>query len=150
MTSTVPLSAFLMVAISFDRYLCVVHPLKHMTSMTLKRAKLIIAMLFLLAATIGLLSCLLYGTYSRDVICVKTNFTYDINASTEPSRYKTVSQQVHCNASSEEVSITIVRTGYCIPNNIMFDLSFQDVYQKIHSAFYAVCAVFVIVLYTIL
>ena len=149
-TSTVPLSAFLMVAIAFDRYLCVVYPLKHMTSMTVKRAKLIIAMLFLLATTIGLLCCLLHGTYSRKVTCLKTNFTLNINASNEPLPYRKVSQQEHCNTSLEEVSITIVRTGYCTTDNIIFDLSFRAVFQNIYCAFYAVCAVVVIVLYAIL
>ena len=150
LTSTVPFSAFLMVAIAFDRYLCIVHPLKHMTSMTVKRIEVIVALLFLLAVTLGLLCCLMYGTYSREVTCVKTNFTINRSASNQPSRHGKVSQQVHCNASLEEVSIIIVSTGYCDADNIIFDLPVRTVVQKIYCAIYAVCAVVVIVCYAIL
>ena len=47
--STVPFSAFIMVAIAVDRYICIVHPFKHRTSMTARRVKVIVALLFLLA-----------------------------------------------------------------------------------------------------
>ena len=83
MTSTVPFSVFVMVVIAFDRYLCIIHPFKRMTSMTLKWVKAIVAWLFFLAFTLGLLCCLMYGTL-REVICVKTNtFTLDISSSNE-------------------------------------------------------------------
>ena len=72
-TSTVPFSAFVMLAVAFDRYLCIVHPFKHRTSMTLKRAKAIVALLFFLAITLGLFCCLMFGAHSREVTCVKTN-----------------------------------------------------------------------------
>ena len=149
-TSTVPLSAFLMVAIAFDRYLCVVRPLKHMTSMTIKRTKIIIAMLFLLAVTTGLLCCLMYGTYSRVLSCAKTNKTLYISEIFEPSRYREALQHVHCNATCEKVSIIFVRSGYCTFDNIIFNQSFEDVFQKIYSALYAVCAVVIIFFYAIL
>ena len=151
MTSTVLCSALVMVAIAFDRYLCIVHPFKHMTSMTFKRAKVVVALFFLLAITLGLLCCLMLGTHSREVTCVKTNnFTLDISATNETSRYRKVADEVHCNVSLEEVSITIVNTGYCHADNIVFDLSFRVLYQQIYSAFFAVCAVVVIVLYAII
>ena len=146
-TSTVPFSAFVMVAIAFDRYLCIVHPFKHMTSMTLKRAKAIVALLFFLAFTIGLLCCLMFGTHSREVICVKTNnFTLDISDTNKTSRYRKVADHVHCNATLQGV----VHTGYCVANNIIFDLAFHAAYQKIYSAFFDVCAMVVIVLYVII
>ena len=89
LTSTVPFSALIMVAIAFDRYLCIVHPFKHRTSMTIKRAKAIVALLLLLAITLGLLCCLIYGTLSRAVTYVNTNFTLDISNTKETSRLMT-------------------------------------------------------------
>ena len=150
-TSTVSFSAFVMLAIAFDRYLCIVHPFKHRTSMTLKRAKASVAWLFILAITLGLLCCLMFGAHSREVTCVKTNnFTLDISAFNETSRYRKVADEVHCNVTLKGVIITIVNTGYCHADNNIFDRSFRAVYQKIYSAFFAVCAVVLIVLYAII
>ena len=129
-TSTVPFSVFVMVVIAFDRYLCIIHPFKRMTSMTLKRVKAIVAWLFFLAFTLGLLCCLMYGTV-RQVTFVKTNnFLLEISSSNETSQYGKVADQVHPNATLERVSIKIVNTGYCHADNIIFDLSFRAVYIK--------------------
>ena len=150
-TSTIPFSALVMVAIALDRYICIVHPFKHRISMTLRRAKLIIVLLFFLAITFGLLWCLTFGTYSREITCAKTNnFTFDIRATNETSRYRKVADTVHCNATLEEVSIKIVKTGLCFFNNIILGNSFFVVYQKIYYAFFGVCSVIVIVLYGII
>ena len=75
LASTVPFSALIMVAIAVDRYICIVHPLKHITMMSNGRAKVMVGLLLLLALTLGLLCCLLYGTYLREATCVKTEFT---------------------------------------------------------------------------
>ena len=150
-TSTVPFSAFVMVAIAFDRYLCIVHPFKHMKSMTTKRAKVVVTLLFFLAMTLGLLCCLIHGTYSREVKCVKTNnVTLDAIAINATKQYRTVTDQVQCNATFEKASLEIVYTGECKADNIIFDHSYRTVYQKIYSAFFAVCAVVVIVLYAVI
>ena len=110
-TNTVPFSAFVMVDIAFDRYLCIVHPFKRVTSMTLKQVKAIVAWLFFLAFTLGLLCCLIYGTL-REVTFVKTNnFTLEISSSNETSQCGKVADQVHSNATLERVSIKIVNTG---------------------------------------
>ena len=135
-TSTVPFSAFVMVDIAFDRYLCIVYPFKRVTSMTLKQVKTIVAWLFFLAFTHGLLCCLMCGTV-RQVTFVKTNnFLLEISSSNETSQYGKVLDHVHSNATLEGVSIKIVNTGYCHVDNIIFDLSFRAVYQKIYSAFF--------------
>ena len=56
MTSTVPFSALNMVAIAVDRYICIVHPLKHVTIMTINRAKYVVGALLLMAITLGLVT----------------------------------------------------------------------------------------------
>ena len=110
-TNTVPFSAFVMVDIAFDRYLCIVHPFKRVSSMTLKQVKAIVAWLFFLAFTLGLLCCLMYGTV-REVTFVKTNnFLLEISSSNETSQYGKVADHVHSNATLERVSIKIVNTG---------------------------------------
>ena len=108
-----------MFAIAVDRYICIVRPLKHTTTMTLKRAKVLVAFLLLLAITLGLLCCLIYGTNSKEVTCVKTYFTQDRKSSNETSRYRKVADPVKCNASLEVVSFETVNNGYCSHNNII-------------------------------
>ncbi|KAH9488268.1 hypothetical protein Btru_048761 [Bulinus truncatus] len=60
-TSKVPLSAFIMVAIAFDRYFCICHPLKRIV--TLMRVKVTVVLLSLLACTLGLITSLFYSVY---------------------------------------------------------------------------------------
>lgn len=61
-TSNIPFSAFIMVAIAVDRYFCICHPFLH--AMTVIRAKLAVAVLALLAAAIGVCVSLMYGVYT--------------------------------------------------------------------------------------
>ncbi|XP_046334884.1 C3a anaphylatoxin chemotactic receptor-like [Haliotis rufescens] len=65
-TSEIPLSAFIMVAIAFDRYFCICHPLK--TILTPKRTKIVIGCLTLFACTLGIVTALAFGVYQRIVI----------------------------------------------------------------------------------
>ena len=148
-TTTIPFSAFVMVAIAVDRYLCIVHPFKH--TMTINRSKIIVALLAGLATTLGLICSLMYGVRVKEISCIaKMNSTessrtwYNNTSST-----RTVEYSNQCNMT-EDISITIKDEGYCHKDNIIFDASFFNVYQKIYSAFFAICAVIVIVLYAII
>lgn len=147
-TTTIPFSAFVMVAIAVDRYLCIVHPFKH--TMTLQRAKVIVSLLVLLAFTLGLLCCLMYGTNSKEVSCIKTNATIALATYNDTQWIRVVDDPKKCNATMEEINIRIVNKGNCHKDKIIFDESFFVVYQKIYSAFFAICAVIVIVLYAII
>ena len=150
-TSTVPFSAFLMVAIAVDRYLCIVYPLKHITLMTTRRVKLVVALIMFLAITLGLLSCLTHGTFSREVKCLNANnFTLDANVTIKSTEYETIIDQIPCNFTFEEASSRIVHIRQCGLSNIIFDETYINVYQKIYSAFFGVCAIVVIVLYAII
>ena len=148
-TTTIPFSAFVMVAIAVDRYLCIVHPFKH--TMTLGRAKVVVALLALLATTLGLLCCLMYGVHWKEVYCVSnSNATSDVNSNSNTTSWsRKVSSAGQCN-DTEEINISIVNKGLCHKDLIIFDASFFNVYQKIYSAFFAICAVVVIVLYAII
>ena len=147
-TSTVPFSAFVMVAIAVDRYLCIVHPFKHRTSMTTKKAKVIVTLLLFLAITLGLLCALMYGTYLIKRNCVKiNNFTTGLHTINSTMLFTATTDQVQCNSSLES---EIIHTGICGPNSVIFDTLYRKVYQKIYSAFFGVCAIVVIVLYAII
>lgn len=61
-TSNVPFSAFIMVAVAFDRYLCICHPFVHW--LNAKRSKLIISFFALLAFSFGVITSLNYGVYA--------------------------------------------------------------------------------------
>ncbi|KAL8571801.1 hypothetical protein ACOMHN_058165 [Nucella lapillus] len=61
MTFNIPLSAFIMVAVGFDRYFCICHPFLHV--MTVRRAKICLACLTLLACGLGIITGLGYGVY---------------------------------------------------------------------------------------
>ena len=148
-TTTIPFSAFVMVAIAVDRYLCIVHPFKH--TMTIKRAKIVVALLAVLATTLGLLCSLMYGVRAKEISCTaKANSTLEMLTSYNTSLTRRVSDVHSCNTTTEDINVVIKNRGYCHKDQIIFDASFFNVYQKIYSAFFAICAVIVIVLYAII
>ena len=63
-TFNIPLSAFIMVAVGFDRYFCICHPF--LRAMTVTRAKLCLVALTLLSCALGIITSLGYGVYYLD------------------------------------------------------------------------------------
>ena len=61
LTSNIPFSALIMVAIAIDRYLCICHPF--LRTLSLQRAKFMTVCLAVLAATIGVIVALMHGVY---------------------------------------------------------------------------------------
>lgn len=60
-TFNIPLSSLIMVAIGFDRYLCICHPFMH--AVTVVRAKWCVAVLTLISALLGLIPMLSHSVY---------------------------------------------------------------------------------------
>ncbi|XP_041377243.1 uncharacterized protein LOC121389661 [Gigantopelta aegis] len=60
-TTTIPFSAFIMVAIAVDRYLCICHPFLHL--MTIRRARIIVGCLSTFALSLGVIACIHYTVY---------------------------------------------------------------------------------------
>ena len=152
-TSTIPFSAFVMVAIAVDRYLCIVHPFKH--TMTMDRAKTVVCILAVLATLLGLLCCLMYGVYDmtntmNQVNCTSSNMSYNILSEENTNDYAQVADRVECNTTDANVIHEIVNTGFCHKDLMIFDRRFFEIYQKVYSACFGVCAVIVIVLYAII
>lgn len=126
-TTTVPFSAFVMVAIAVDRYLCIVYPFKH--AMTIRRAEIIVGSLCAFAVVLGIICCSHYRIKpvplnDKEVIdAVLENVTFMANASANES---------------------IVQFKYvCLPR----ETEFFFIYQKIYSSFFGICALVVIILY---
>lgn len=66
LTFNVPLSAFIMVAVGFDRYFCICHPFLH--AMTVKRAKICLVCLTFIACVLGVITSLSYGVYQEEQV----------------------------------------------------------------------------------
>jgi len=62
-TSNIPFSALIMVAIAVDRYLCICHPWRSAELMNQSRAKVVVMALALFAALIGVCVALMYGVF---------------------------------------------------------------------------------------
>ena len=64
-TSNIPFSALIMVAIAVDRYLCICHPWLSATVMSVRRAKIVVTILGIFSMFIGVIVGLMYGVYHR-------------------------------------------------------------------------------------
>ena len=149
-TTTIPFSAFVMVAIAVDRYLGIVHPFKH--TLTLKRAKVTVVLLACVASVSGLLCCLAYGVSTDDshetgVTANISSLVRSVNATLESRPSNT-----YWNISLEDIRSAVYKqqTGYCHKDEKIMGGSFFAIYKKMYSSFYAICAVIVITLYGII
>lgn len=170
-TTTIPFSASVMVAIAVDRYLCIVHPFKHI--MTIKRAKILVVSLAIFSTCIGLPSSLMYGVYIEKVFTPHDdkgfNWTITINDDMHGNNTSRTPLTTLINADKIEDISELNRTinkllstndtkiythyfnsGQCHINGLIVDIAFFNVYQKVYSSYFAVCAVIVIVLYFII
>jgi cholecystokinin A receptor/hypocretin (orexin) receptor 2 len=147
MTTTVPFSAFVMVAIAIDRYLCICHPFKHV--MTIKRAEYIVAFLCVFAVILGVLCSLNYGMFD----------TGSLHRNESSSAYNgsrlmyTGVALMNTTTSGNNVSVSYRTPSVCICSPVEgFDdpHSFFYIYQKIYSSFFAVCCLIVMILYAMI
>lgn len=120
-TCTVPLSAFIMVAIAVDRYICICHPFVHI--MTVTRAKYILYILAAFAVVLGLITALGNGVYILEMREVNTTDRGPVNTTVE------------------------VYTGLCHMSATILPSSFIGIYQKVYSSFYLISFLIVMVLY---
>lgn len=170
-TTTIPFSASVMVAIAVDRYLCIVHPFTH--TMTIKRAKFTVVILAIFSTCLGLPSSLMYGVNKREVYTpadvdhalrmhnlsggvqqfLNTDSTTDTTVMNHANEEGTseLNRTLRSLLSNNTAILSYIRnTGKCHKNGLIVDMSFFDVYQKVYSSYFAVCAVIVIVLYFII
>ena len=126
-TSNVPLSAFLMVSIAVDRYLCICHPFLQL--LTVPRAKMILLLQLIFAATLGLITALMYSVYQL------------------PSEIKDLPIWPGVNTSVSFEHCESIYTGLCSPTTLLFMEDFPLYYQKVYSSFFLISLLLVFTLY---
>lgn len=155
-TCNVPFSAFVMVAIAFDRYFCICHPFLH--AITIPRAKIIVFIMGVSACLLGIITSLCHGIFQLDDTTASLNVTEN-----EPAWISTISSLDTINYQNSTVKYDVTTTvtgnvtniyqeegivpGMCIPNTILLKKSFIDVYQKIYAGLYLISFLIVLVLY---
>ena len=176
-TSKVPLSSFIMVAIAFDRYFCICHPLRIIV--TLQRTKVTIIFLSLFAGCLGVLTAMGFGVYQ--VVSVPDYSAVQLrsndSSSVQPDMFnwigpdgesphqddinKMVMLRVYMHFARHNMSDIfsklqdfrgpwtnqVIYVGVCQPTQVLINFSFLHVYQKIYSSLFLVCLVIVGVLY---
>ncbi|XP_045163895.2 uncharacterized protein LOC123528232 [Mercenaria mercenaria] len=156
-TCTVPLSAFIMVAIAVDRYICICHPFAHI--MTVKRAKIIVGILAIFATILGLITALGYSVYqmekktnatenSPEVQFARTNNSSNITSiGTNTFRTDFTAETYHIREQEEHTEEHKVYKVLCDESTVLWSADFIKVYQKIYSAFYLCSLLIVLILY---
>lgn len=144
-TSNVPFSAFIMVAIAFDRFFCICHPFLH--AITIFRAKVIALTMGVFACLLGVITSLAYGVMPY----VET----DQNTTTSNVAGGYSTENIRTNGSGVD-SITLGSNssddvnkyaGDCAPSTKIFNESFINTYQKIYAGFYLLSFIIVFILY---
>ena len=138
-TTTTPFSAFVMVALALDWYLCIVYPFKHI--MAIKRAKLAVMVFASLTFVIGIICSLMFGTY--EIVTENPNKCVAIihgdhvlNRSELITTTMTVDYfNEHENNKATHLTQMIgdvIYTGFCLANTLIFDKHFFRVNWCMH------------------
>lgn len=135
-TSNVPFSSLIMVAIAIDRYLSICHPLANVLDPT--RAKAIVVALAVFATVQGICVSLQFGVYELESVTGPGNVSV-VASGFEEEEEENVSE-----------SRRLVNTGFCGETDMVVSRDFQWYYQKLHAAIYPTCVLTVIVLYSLI
>ncbi|XP_050411951.1 cholecystokinin receptor type A [Patella vulgata] len=164
-TSKVPLSAFMMVAIAFDRYFCICHSLRRIVNPF--RTKIAVACMVIFACVLGIITSLNYGVYwkgdgqSASSQMGNSSYQYSelmemlhVNGGEYAQFLEFIQSQNATNISlpidPEQKDAKIIYTGECQVNKIILHKSFVPVYQKIYSFLFVVCLIIGCVLYALI
>ncbi|ESO91249.1 hypothetical protein LOTGIDRAFT_153681 [Lottia gigantea] len=169
-TSKVPLSAFMMVAIAIDRYLCICHSLKRIVNPF--RTKVVIACLVIFACALGIATSIGYGVYykytpSKEQPDFNETDTESLLKLMEEARgvenQEKLIEMLSFNFTDFDLSLElpresldsgpiVIHTGICAPYIYGFYLNKNYVmtYQMIYSLLFVVCLVVVGVLYSLI
>ncbi|RUS71420.1 hypothetical protein EGW08_020816, partial [Elysia chlorotica] len=167
-TSTIPFSAYIMVGIAVDRYLCICHPLLQV--FTVSRVKLVISLLTIPAMVFGILTALSFGTSRYESATFSINRTYAgsmLNKSEMLDRGSVYTIYVgkrdatieihHMNSQriqkKENQHILRIKTfiyyGTCTTNGV-FSNQFLAIYTKVHALNFMISFIIVVVLYVLI
>ncbi len=139
-TSAIPYSAFLIVAIAVHMYLSICHPFIKVRICTVFRAKILCVCLSVVAACIGIFVALMYGVNQK--IPVPQLYLTQANGT------QNVTMDSYRNLVSIETEI--VFAGVCQPNFLILGEDFMDGFQKFYTALFAGCLVIIIIMYSLI
>ena len=145
-TSNVPFSAFIMVAISVERYISVCHPFLHLVNA--KNTVIIILILLLFACSLGTITCLGYGTYEDCNKISGDNVTNDSLFSND-----TLFEQVILDKNltrqnpASDTEIVYCNSGHCRVTTIFLSHNFLLNYQKVYASLYLISFLSTLILY---
>ena len=145
-TSNIPFSALVMVAIAVDRYLCICHPFTSL--LTLRRAKVLIGLLAAVAATLGACVAMFFGVYERS-----ETVAAEASNSTEMAAINTTAVTLDGYFLTTDATVSsdgLNYTGICAENDLIMSHHFQWYYQKLFTFMYPVCLLVVVVLYVLI
>ncbi|XP_059164328.1 uncharacterized protein LOC131947196 [Physella acuta] len=158
-TSTVPFSAYIMVAIAFDRYFCICHPFLH--AFTIPRAKIVILSMLVPAVTFGMITAFSFGTYVVEELYI--DVLTGNGTVTSTTTYSEVLKDFSKNNRSVQIEylhntslVVADRTSHiahqdlCLPNNFHFSPGFSQVYKRVHALNFLVAYLAVAVLYILI
>ena len=143
-SSNIPFSAMIMVAIAVDRYFSICHPWWRAIDMS--RARVTVACLAFIAITLGVIVACMYSVYesSDDVYgMLLENNIDDVSIESFDDPCLKNMHKDNCSYPAGEVLFR----GQCLKASILLGKDFQQCYEKVHMTMYAVCFVTVIVLY---
>ena len=172
-TSSIPYSAFIMVAIAIDRYFCICYPF--LKAITLFRAKLLCACLGIFAMGIGIIVSLMYGVY-KEMPVPRFFLPNDTQQTREPTEMNTtdmiqlslhqrhIKQSADISTNQSLYTITsgmsfldtvpsryeIVFSGTCDPSFFILSHQFMLNYQKFYTGLFTSCFIVVVILYSLI
>jgi len=180
LTSNIPFSALIIVAIAVDRYVCICHPLRYATLATAFRARVVVLVLALLALVLGLLACsqsrsarvltllaLILGLLGAAGFSVYHTVTFPVltTPDSQPDHVTRSSSFVSdeppevyyddsCVTGSNETACSLthvlLNTGLCARSDLILSPSFLDGYLIVHTLIYPLCLLAVLVLYSLI
>ena len=152
-TSNIPFSALIMVAIAADRYFSICHPFLH--ALNLWRAKLMTVILGLFSCGIGVIISLMYGVYDHsDKVGMPPghhqnglgNQSYiqsnDINITTEFHEASAFIPDYNF-GPYDNSSTSIILVGKCRPNQLIFSVNFHRNFQTFYSVLFLILLIIV-------
>ncbi len=147
-TSNIPFSALIMVAIAIDRYLCICHPFLRI--LNLERAKVIAGIMAVFAASLGVIVSLMYAvrpTIEQEEFDQTFNYTVNCSHSDAGCDVSTLGNATPAGF----INISHLNFTYsCQPNFDILSYTFLQYYLKFFTSQYLVCLVVVIVLYVLI
>ena len=162
MTSKIPLSSILMVAIAFERYFCICHP--HKRIINHRRARIAIAISSIISCFYGICIASYYSVYQYFEVwdvnqtdeLFGTNYSYQLQISnaTHKEQIRAEILTAYKNASNKDPYDSVIvetwYTGYCdiLKSKENDSTSFIYHFKWFYHGVYPFCLIIVIILYT--